>query len=169
LINICFTYLLICWFSMKYLLCVSKTTLKRQMKKKIPLLCTLCKKTKEISRDCFLLNEWSYFFAGLLIFLLGHLGLSTGFCWGYLFWQLNCSELLWITLSYCELVYLLWISLIYIEPLHYLAAVEGNINPRYLKKYVCARSKSVFSKLTWFIVILIIISIKKLKCRTQNK
>jgi hypothetical protein len=48
-----------------------------------------------------------YFLTGLLIFLLGHLGLSTGFCWGYFFWQLNRTELLWITVNCCEL---LWIN-----------------------------------------------------------
>jgi hypothetical protein len=51
--------------------------------------------------------ESSLISAGLLFFLLGHLGLSTGFC--CFFWQLNRSELIWITL-------------------HYLAAVEWNIN-----------------------------------------
>jgi hypothetical protein len=46
----------------------------------------------------------SYFSAGLLMFPLGHLDLSTWFCWGYVCWQLNSSELLWIALNYCELI-----------------------------------------------------------------
>jgi hypothetical protein len=92
------------------------------------------------------------FFCWVIIFLLGQLGITTGFCWGYVFWQLirsellwitvNCCELLWITLYCCELVKILWITvkllwiagitLNYIELLHYLTAVEGNINPWFL-------------------------------------
>jgi hypothetical protein len=94
-------------------------------------------------------NRVIILFCWVIIFLLGHLGITTGFCWGYVFWQLIRFELLWITVTYCELlciavnncelvkilwitVKLLWIggiTLNYIELLHYLTAVEGNINP----------------------------------------
>jgi hypothetical protein len=64
------------------------------------------------------------FFCWVIIFLLGQLGITTGFC--FVFWQLIRSELLWITV---KLMWIAGITLNYIELLHYLTAVEGNINP----------------------------------------
>jgi hypothetical protein len=77
------------------------------------------------------INYWIIiiFFCWVIIISLGHLGISTGFCWGYIFWQLICSELLWIAVNYSELLWIAGITLNYIELLHYLTAVEGNINP----------------------------------------
>jgi uncharacterized membrane protein (Fun14 family) len=57
------------------------------------------------------------FFCWVIIFLLGQLGITTGFCWGYVFCQLIRSKLLWITVNCCELMWiavnysvLLWIT-----------------------------------------------------------
>jgi hypothetical protein len=53
--------------------------------------------------------NWAIIFlCWVIIFLVGQLGITTGFCWGYVFWQLIRSELLWITVTCCELV---WITL----------------------------------------------------------
>jgi hypothetical protein len=47
------------------------------------------------------------FFCWVIIFLLGQLGITTWFCWGYDFLQLIRSELMWIAVNYSVL---LWIG-----------------------------------------------------------
>jgi hypothetical protein len=56
-------------------------------------------------------------FCWVIIFLLGQLGITTGFCWGYVFWQLIRSELHWITVNCCALqwITLYWCKLLWID------------------------------------------------------